>query len=918
MLRGALAGVLAGAAVSIALPGMLPTGVADEGLPACSRPGGMSRMGDWVAAKAPRFVERLGGAAQQVSTYAVDPNNPKRVFVTNGTSLVKSLDGGCTWNEIFAIPETPDDVTPFAASTTRITEIVVPEDEKYREAVFLLAQESTDAGGRPHVLYARSAKRGKFEVRDSGLPPAGRGHDLTVGVTNSDFQYLAVDSVDAKSTDLGAGVSAPLGGLYASTDGAESWTRRTPVTEQRRYDALAIDPGSGNGLWAVESGHLRHTKDGGRTFAAPAPDESTQAAAGWQITALSIARPPRHGPVVHAYSRTSSSGRPVELVLDDDGSRVRTAPAPGPVETAAIAYDGVTALVSTRAEDGRPARVHVRVPGGSWADITPLRTTRDLQVSTDRSGAPQVRAVTDRAVVTYAKQIVPPPPPLPPPTGAVADPGRPGPVGPPSLSPAVTALTLQADETRDVDYLLQLPHRPVPLDLYFLVDSSESMTDNMPDVRRDALALVSELRATGVDVWAGLGYYKTDCRAPAYRRELAVGPTDDPDRLRRALDVLDTSDAPGLETQLFALDQAVTGSGARVVPPPPPGCGLPTGLPSSQVPAGQDAGFREAALKVVVHVADITFRRPWCDPNPALGCTPPQLTPTKSDGSPDLRPAAQDFLERGVLSVGVAADRDGLSDLREFAALTRTTAPAGGVDCDGDGAADLTAGSPFVCGSSARLADPLRRRLAQVSVRRAVQLVASSTGAMSEVTPRTVPNVDVTRDLALPVTATYSCKGRDPGTYPTALAATLTGGPVVEQLGRVQAAVTCLPRLPLPLLGPVALLPALPPPGAPAPVPPVLNPLPAAQVQTQVQAQIQPQLMAQQQERTAANLALALNLPEADAPETVTVLPMSRRKDVPTPAYLGALAALTAGATVVAVRRREPVQVPVTVRRSPG
>src|ERR671920_1841064 len=104
----------------------------------------------------------------------------------------------------------------------------------------------------------------------------------------------------------------------------------------------------------------------------------------------------------------------------------------------------------------------------------------------------------------------------------------------------------------------------------------------------------------------------------------------------------------------------------------------------------------------VVHVADITFRRPWCDPNPALGCTRPQLTPTKPDGSPDLRPAAQDFLERGILALGVAADRDGLSDLREFAALTRTTAPTGGVDCDGDGDAELTAGSPFVCRSSAR------------------------------------------------------------------------------------------------------------------------------------------------------------------------------------------------------------------------
>ena len=258
--RRALATVVAAAAVAVVVPGLLPVGSAADGLPPCSRPGGFTRVGDWVAAKAPKFVERLGGAGQELSTYAVDPLDPRRVFVTNGTSVMKSLDGGCTWTEIFALPETPDDVIPFAASTTRLTEIVVPEDDKQREALFVLAQESTEAGGRPHVLYARAAKRGKFEVRDSGLPPAGRGHDLTVAVANADFTYLAVDSVDAQSGDLGVGaVSAPLGGLYASTDLARSWERRTPVAEQRRYDVLAVDPGTGNGVWAVEQGRLRHS-----------------------------------------------------------------------------------------------------------------------------------------------------------------------------------------------------------------------------------------------------------------------------------------------------------------------------------------------------------------------------------------------------------------------------------------------------------------------------------------------------------------------------------------------------------------------------------------------------------------------------------------------------------------------------------
>ncbi len=539
-------------------------------------------------------------------------------------------------------------------------------------------------------------------------------------------------------------------------------------------------------------------------------------------------------------------------------------------------------------------------------------------MSTDRTGQPQVRAVTARAVLTYAKQVVPPPPPPPPLLDAVPDPGEPRPVGPPSVTPATTVLRLQPDQSRTVDYTVRLPHRPTPLDVYFLVDSSESMSDEIAGVRRDAQALVDALRRSGVDVWAGLGYYRTDCRAPAYRRELPVGPTDDPGRLERALDALDTRDAPGLETQLFALDQSVTGSGARVVPPPPRECGTPSGLPTTSVPADQDAGFRAAALKVVVHVADITFRRPWCDPNPALGCTPPQLTPLGPDGQPDLRPAAEAYTERGVLSVGVAADADGLPDLRTFAALTGTRAPTGGVDCDGDGTADLPAGSPLVCRTSAHLAAPLARLLAERQVART--LTTAGTG-LAALTPAALP-VDVTQDLVAPVRATYTCRGRDPGTYRASLTATLTGGVRVEPLGRVEATVTCLPPPPpLPVIAApaAAALPPPPPPGAPAPVPPpVLNPAPGAQpqgqVQTQPQAQAQSQVQSgtQDQEQAAAQLALALASSAQE--EGVSVRPMSAR-EAPDVVRISVLALMTAAAGAVAVRRRPvPVRAPSTRR----
>jgi hypothetical protein len=318
---------------------------------------------------------------------------------------------------------------------------------------------------------------------------------------------------------------------------------------------------------------------------------------------------------------------------------------------------------------------------------------------------------------------------------------------------------------------------------------------------------------------------------------------------------------------------------------------------------------------VVLHVADITFRRPWCDPDRRLGCTPPQLTPMKADGTPDPGPTAAAYREQGVRAIGITADPDELPNLRTFAQLTGTVAPTGGVDCDGDGSADLAGGEPLVCRSAAHLAEPLRRLLGQVAVVRDVRL--TTTGQVVTAARVATGRVDVTRDLATTVSVTYSCKGRDPGTYPASLTASLSGEPV-ELLGRVDAAITCLARPLAPIIAPpaVAVVPPLPPPGVPlAPVPPAVNPAPGTQPQVQVQTQVQPQIQMGTQEEEQVALALALSDIAAAQEEQARIEPMSRREpEGPPPAYLAALAAVTGAAGVVAVRRRAAVQVTVDCR----
>jgi hypothetical protein len=114
------------------------------------------------------------------------------------------------------------------------------------------------------------------------------------------------------------------------------------------------------------------------------------------------------------------------------------------------------------------------------------------------------------------------------------------------------------------------------------------------------------------------------------------------------------------------------------------------------------------------------------------------------------------------------------------------------------------------------------------------------------------------------------------------------------------------------IVAPLALLPALPP--APVPVTPgqpALNP--QAQLQVQAQAQPQVQLGLQEDEQLAPVAVLAREDPVQA--ESLRIEPLSRRDDVPPPAYLLGLVTVTAAAAVV-VRRRSHVPVPVQVRRS--
>ena len=151
--------------------------------------GVVQRLGDWESANGPEFALQPLGAGQDITAYAVAPYAPERRWVTNGTSVERTDDGGCTWREVHVLPATPSDEDPQAVATSRIVGLVVPADERAGDRLLITVQ---DEGGGPHVLVSDDGGIAPFARRDDGLPARADITDLMVAASNPEFLFLSV------------------------------------------------------------------------------------------------------------------------------------------------------------------------------------------------------------------------------------------------------------------------------------------------------------------------------------------------------------------------------------------------------------------------------------------------------------------------------------------------------------------------------------------------------------------------------------------------------------------------------------------------------------------------------------------------------------------------------------------------------
>jgi hypothetical protein len=586
----------------------------------------------WISFSGPDF--KIGRPFITALTVIARPGERGIPVVTNGDQVLAGDLGACTWTELYRLAPSAAPLVPLSAETATITHLAWGDG-----TVYLAVEEDLGPAARVHVVTLREQGATWASVH-RGLPAAATSISaLEVSPADPRLVYLLV----------GEGTGSAL---YASADAGASWERRSALPSGFVASGLALDPLVPEELWAYGSG-LKRSLDGGRSW-------QTIDSLGGTISLADVFHAPSEPARVLAYEPDGMTW----WRSDDAGRTWRVFGSPsGDLQSVASGASADSVLISLH------QGVYRLRPPSYWVEETPADHDGLFELTADGQARPWIFGRAGERVLVYTA------------LDARATPATftvvPAEVqrSPARLVPAVQRVVVPPGRTRSARVRLKLPPSPTPLDVFFLVDTTESMQSSIDSLRAGLQSIVDALAGLGIDARFGVAEYR-DYPTAVYGSALAgdrpyvlgrrVGPPDA--GLAGALARLSAGgggDFP--EAQLTALYQAVSGAGD------------PVGL----VPPGGQAGFRPDALRVIVNVTDAPFHEGPQHPSP----------------EPDE--VARALVARGVLQVGLAVyGPQGLeparSDLARMAELTGALAP-GPVDCDGDGATDLDRGEPLVC-----------------------------------------------------------------------------------------------------------------------------------------------------------------------------------------------------------------------------
>jgi hypothetical protein len=587
---------------------------------------------------------------------------PDLLYASNGHVVMRSRDAGCTWTVVYrALAAVPDGVP-------EITALFAPSSANSSDYLYVGVTTTSTGGLRvPSVAVStRQGNPGSWTTADlkSPLPPGGTLTELAASAQLPTTAY-AVVTVKASA--------AQRSDIYATSDAGVTWASRT-VTTGFAGSGLVAHPSRQVELFARDASRVVRSTDGGGSFTLATPSVP--------ITTFSAAS--GGGGVRLVAARADSAGY---VRSDVRGLLWSTRATPSPVSDVAMAplqeVVGFSTGVDFYLDSPRTGQVRRSPEGGAPTTLSVSAPTRDGFVVTGT----RLGSVLQLAVGLDLRPRLPVPGP-----GGVVIPVRihaaSGKQFASLLAPPELTVSLPAGGRRVVPYRLLIPRTPTPLDAMFLVDTTGSMGGTINGLRKDLAAIVTALDAAGLDARFGLGDFQdypygqgnTD---HAYQLDRRIGPADA--SLTRALNDLTLGGGgDGPESVLTALLQSTTGQGDFSVRP------------------GQQAHYRPPALKLAFTATDNPFHEHG-DANwqmDSQGRSIPWPGPTWAATMAALR-------KEGVHQVGLAVDRAAIHDMAKAATDTSTFAPAGGVDCNGDGVAEVAAASPLVCDISQLVSSPV-------------------------------------------------------------------------------------------------------------------------------------------------------------------------------------------------------------------
>lgn len=774
----------------------------------------------WKAIRPP-FPAGPHAVQQAVATAYV----PDRIYVTNGSAVMRTDDGGCTWHTLVVpdpgsrlglLPEPIDGLLKIP-STAHIASIAAPSSATATDRIYVGLNDVSALGSQPRIAFFD----GRGWHLSTGLPSFGTVRELTATANIATSVYALVDPASGLSSD---------GGLYASGNGGASFTQRDAAARSSTLHDLKADPIVNTVIYGLGPGGLRASRDGGIGFAPagrPASDiRSYDVSSGEGSVRFVVGHAARK-----SYDRSNDAGSSFISVT-------------APVRARQVAIQPILDQVAVSdghqlwLERGDALPLAHNVTPAHGAPTSQLQFTAPLASGYSLVG---VRAgVLLRSVFTLAGRLLP----------SVGDqpiqllPQAPPHQFPSTLTPSRSRVALPPGAHRDVHYRLLLPRTPSPVDVMFLVDTSSSTENTIAGLKRDLAGIVNDLSNVGLDTQFGVGDFKDysptvadlgdgEIGDYAYRLDRVIGPADD--ALRLALDRLHASGGGDpAESQLTALYQSTTGAGQHY-----------PGRRSyiKDLHPGIGADYRQDSLRLAVLATDDRFHR---ERN--------YLTPSWAKTVAALR-------SHQVHPIGLAMESvddqtfqtKGFRSLRmeqQLGTASGSFAPPGGVDCNGDLVPDVAAGAPFVCKvpvvvSRAVSIGPVRTKPHVLPVKlgpaitraaetlpdmKAVGLRFSGapTGIARLLHPTTLPQVNLKNDNSLHFTVRYSCpRLHKPKSYDIGVDAAAG----VRVVARSQMKVLCgaVGTPPTHRVPPPAAAVALAAPAAAAPAPPAPgNPIPNA------------------------------------------------------------------------------------------